>query len=388
MRIAYTSESKIYLLDNGNKTEIPCGRIIKYRETLESIRRKNEWKTTGRGAQFTGAAMNADFSAEIYSSISGLSSLEDNGELRLIYGAALDGSSSLYHRSTDRNDDAEGLILSGNFRFGAFDCYKGKMAVSMSESGGEMHIAVIEPPSSAYEELTGGDTVDSDPYWSRCQNNRIYFSTAGNARTESGAIGDVSPRSGAYIDIAAGELNEFLSDPKYDHLKIKDDSFGNIYFIRQPYGGERPKEGTKLSDIFFFPIRLLKGLFGWLNFMSTIWGGEPLKSGSDGLPSNQKAKQRDARDIIIDGNLIKAEKLAEEADRKDSEPKGLMPLSRVLIKREADGTETVIKRGVLDYSVCSDGSLIISDGRRISRFCDGEEKTVAKAYLAMNLTEM
>ena len=34
MKITYTSENKIYRIDGGNKTEIPCGRIIKYKETL------------------------------------------------------------------------------------------------------------------------------------------------------------------------------------------------------------------------------------------------------------------------------------------------------------------------------------------------------------------
>ena len=39
MNIIYTSENKIYSFENSNKTEIPCGRVIKYKETLDSIRR-------------------------------------------------------------------------------------------------------------------------------------------------------------------------------------------------------------------------------------------------------------------------------------------------------------------------------------------------------------
>ena len=49
MNIIYTSENKIYSFENSNKTEIPCGRVIKYKETLDSIRRRSEWKTTGSG---------------------------------------------------------------------------------------------------------------------------------------------------------------------------------------------------------------------------------------------------------------------------------------------------------------------------------------------------
>ena len=179
-------------------------------------------------------------------------------------------------------------------------------------------------------------------------------------------------------------MEEFLTDPKYDYYKIKDDKYGNIYYIRQPYGGEKSRDGIKFTDVLFFPIRLLKGLFGWLNFMCTIWGGEPLKSGGSGLPNNEKIKERSAKDIIIDGNVIKAKEIAKAEDAKDGELSGFMPLSRVLVKREADGTETVLKKGVLDYSLCDEG-ILISNGRQITLFADGNETLVTKAYLARNL---
>ncbi len=382
MKLAYTSEAKIYMLDNGSKTEIPCGRLIKYKETLESIRRRSEWKTTGKGAQFTGAAAVPEDISEVATKITGLSY---DGE-KLIYGVILDQSAALYNRSTDRTDDNEGLILSGNeFTFGAFDSLDGKLAVSMGSSRSELHINVMEPPSSAYTEYTDGDTVEENPWWSRSRRGKIYFSTAGNARNEYGAVGAVSPRSGAVLDIEAGTMDEILSDEKYDYLKIKDDSAGNIYYIRQVYGGEKPSDNTSILDILLFPVKILKALGGWLNFMCTIWGGDPLKKGDTGLPGFAKSKNRSAKDIIIDGNVIKAEKLARENELKD-DASSIMPLSRVLIKREADGEETVIKKGVLDYTVCSDGKLIISDGRRISVIEDGKETQLAKAYLAVNLT--
>lgn len=388
INIAYTSENKIYKLENGNKTEIPCGRIQKYKEAIESIRRRSEWKTTGKGAQFTGAANAASLPDEenIAARICGLGT---NGE-KLIYGVGLDESCSLYQRSFDRTDMNEGLILSGNdIFFGAFDCLDGKMAVSLGHSRGELHIAIMEPPASYYNELTDGDTVEENPWWSRSLKNRIYFSTAGNARNEYGAIGAVSPRSGAYIDTDTNEMVEFLSDPKTDHLKIKDDKYGNVYYIRRPYDdGSSKGSGISIGDVLFFPFRIIKALFGWLNFMSVIWGGEPLKKGDTGLPGFARSKNRSARDIIVDGNVINAERLAKEAELKDSDMSGLMPLSRELVKREADGTEKVIKKGVLDYTVCADGRLLVSNGRHIV-LIDGDKEThVAKAYLAMNLTEI
>ncbi len=383
MSIVYTSENKIYMLENSVKTEIPCGRIIKYKETLDSIRRRSEWKTTGQGAMFTGAAQRAE-STEIPAKITGI--CMKDGEL--IYGARLDESSSLYTRSTDRTDMTEGLIISGNdIALGKFDYYGGRLAISIGAAA-STHIAVMEPPSSAYEEYTDGDTTEEDPSWSRFYPDRIYFSTAGFARNEYGAVSAVSPKSGAYLNVRTREMEEFLSDPSFDYMKIKDDEYGNLYYIRQPYGGEKGDSGIKFTDILLFPVRLLKGLFGWLNFMCTIWGGEPLKSGDTGEPGSQRSKRRSAKDIIIDGNVINARELAKAAELKDDDLSGIMPHSRVLVKREADGVETVLYKGVLDYSVCSGGSILVSNGRHIIRLADGKETHIAKAYLAANLTEI
>lgn len=384
MNLFYTSENKLFKLEGEKKTELTCGKIVKYKEALESIRRRSDWKTSGKGAAFMGTAPTVD-PDNISARVCGIS--ENNGQL--VYGVMLDESASLYQRSYDRVDNNEGLILSGNdLYFGDFDCLNGKMAVSLGHARGELHIAVMEPPASGYTEYTDGDTSEENPWWSRCLEDRIYFSTAGNARNEYGGIGAVSPKSGAYLDVAAGEMKEFLSDEKYDFMKVKDDSKGNIYCIRQPYGGEKAKSGVRFSDVILFPYRVIKGFLGWLNFVCTMWGGESLKNGDDGsgLPGFTRLKNRDPKNIIIDGNIIKAEENAKRNRDKDDDMSGLMPLSRVLLRIDEDGGQTVVKKGVLDYTVCADGSLLVSNGRHILHIDGDKESHVTKAYLAMNLT--
>ncbi|MGN0665064.1 MAG: hypothetical protein ACI4KF_00915 [Huintestinicola sp.] len=393
MDIAFVSENKIMQMKNGIISEIPCGKIIKYKETLDSIRRRSEWKNTGKGAQFMGTATTQMWdSDEVPAKISGISltDIDADGEIsdRLVYGVILDDSGSLYHRSLDRSDSAEGLILSGNDTFfGAFDCYKGKMAVSMGSSTSHLHIAVMEPPSSHYTEYTDGDTIEENPYISRCRNG-IYFSTAGYGRDESGAAAGISPRAAAFLDLDTNEMSEILSDEKTDYYKIKDDSRGNIYYIRQPYGGERPDSGIKFTDILFFPFRLFKGLFGWLNFMCTIWGGESLKNGGGAPPAfgGEKSRQRSRKDMIIEGNVINAERLANAEKLKDDDLSGFMPLSRVLVKRSQDGSEEILAKGVLDYTLTEEG-ILISDGRQILLLSeDGSRRRITKASFAQSIT--
>ncbi|MBQ5311938.1 MAG: hypothetical protein ILP19_07865, partial [Oscillospiraceae bacterium] len=279
MKIIYSSESRIYCIEDGNKTEIPCERTEKYRQTVDSIRRRNEWKTSGRGAEFTGSARTYESSSDVRVDLTGLCAYNE----RIIYSLRLDESSCIYHRSADRTEGDEGLVISSNdLYFGRSDFYDGKLAVSLGGSPTEKHIAVLEPPSSVYDEYTDGDSQELDPYFSRYHKGRIYFSSCGNARNEYGVLTAVSNRVGAYLDMDSHTMTELLTDEKYDYISLKDDKNGNLYYIRQPYSPQEEKSDFSVADIFLFPVRLLKALGGWLNFMSVIWGGESLNGKSPG----------------------------------------------------------------------------------------------------------
>ena len=57
----------------------------------------------------------------------------------------------------------------------------------------------------------------------------------------------------------------------------------------------------------------------------------------------------------------------------------------MLVKKAPDGSETIIKKGVLDYTF-SDEGIVYSNGKEIILIGnDGEEKVIAKASFADNL---
>ncbi len=79
---------------------------------------------------------------------------------------------------------------------------------------------------------------------------------------------------------------------------------------------------------------------------------------------------------------IKLDKINEASGDKHG---GIMPQSRMLIRRTADGSEEIIKKGVLDY-IPIDSGVIVSNGRHLLRIdMDGNETHIAKAKLAVNL---
>lgn len=381
MTIIYSSENKIFGYDESDKslTEIPCERVNKYRETVRNIQQRKEWKTTGTGANFMGMA-SADMidPDELPVRITGLSVCGDE----LVYGVNLENVGSIYHRSFDPADTAEGLVRSSNdFLFGSFDVKDGKLAVSMG-GGRFLHIAVMDM-NGRYDEYTDGDTVEEDPCWA-VKKNGVYFSTAGYARDQYGAIAATSPRAIAYLDLDRKSMSEIVSDENYDYLHVRQDKNGDLYYIRQPYGGEKPKSGITFKDVIMFPYRIVKGLFGFLNYFTTIFGGESLKSG--GVSNGTKSKQRSQKELMIEGNIINAEKLDKINEANGDKHGGIMPASRVLIRRTADGSEEIIKKGVLDFIPDGNGGVIVSNGRHLLRIDrDGNETHIAKAKLAVNL---
>ncbi|MCH5194665.1 MAG: hypothetical protein J1F11_11945 [Oscillospiraceae bacterium] len=383
MKIVYSSENKIFSFDESEKslTEIPCEKINKYRETLRSIQQKKEWKTTGTGARFMGSHTADMIDPEEHPvRITGLSVCGDE----LVYGVNLEEVGSVYHRSFDPSDTAEGLVRASNeFLFGSFDIKDDKLAVCMGPSMFQ-HIAVMDM-KGRYDEYTDGDTIEENPSWA-ANRNGIYFSTAGYARNQSGAVAATSPRSISYFDIDRKTMSEIVSDEKYDFLHPHEDKRGNLYYIKQPYGGEKPQDGITFKDIIMFPYRLIKGLFGFLNFFTTIYGGESLKGG-DPKAGFTRLREKSQKELIIEGNVINAEKLSKINEAQGDKLSGIMPLSRVLVRRSPDGSEEAVKKGVLDYNIDENGDIIFSNGRHIIKIdADGNETHITKAYLAINIT--
>ena len=177
-------------------------------------------------------------------------------------------------------------------------------------------------------------------------------------------------------------MEELFADEKYDFLRPSNDSSGNFYYIRQPY--KVPEEKNPLwKDVLLFPVRIIKALLGFLNAFSVLFGGESLRSGRK--QGDVKTKEKSDRELFFEGRLLEAEKNEKENTAKGEKNPGIFPLSRVLVRIAPDGTETVLKRGVMDYAVLPDGSIICSNGRSLLHITDSGEELIAKAKMAQNI---
>lgn len=371
MKIIYISDNKIYKCTDGKITELSSERAQHYKSTVSEIRRNKEWKHSGTGAQFMGTAAPSG-NESIFVSINGIA---DDGT-GLVYSIQLGEMGGIYRKNPDKPEAAEEHIFTGmNRDIGSISIKNGKIAAC---SNG--HLSIFDMKGN-FEDITDGDSIESQPCWS-ADDDRIFCSTAGIARNQYGAPAAYSPRSIMAVDLNAGSMEELFADEKYDFLRPSNDSSGNFYYIRQPY--KVPEEKNPLwKDVLLFPVRIIKALMGFLNAFSVLFGGESLRSGRK--QGDVKTKEKSDRELFFEGRLLEAEKNEKENTAKGEKNPGIFPLSRVLVRIAPDGTETVLKRGVMDYAVLPDGSIICSNGRSLLHITDSGEELIAKAKMAQNI---
>ena len=369
MKIAYLSNGAMYICNNGKVSQLPCERADKYADTVNEINKNKAWKHSGRGAEFMGAVEHyEDASKNIR--IFGITPV-DNG---FLYSAVFGEMGAIYRKNADVPKAPEGHIYTGmNSRISHICCRDGKIAAIMND-----HLAVFDERGD-YDEVTDGPSAESYPFWS-ADDNRILCSTVGFVMD---GYSGVSPSSIIAVDIEAGRMDELFAEEENDLIKPKNDSDGNYYFIRQPYKEPKPQKEPIWKSVLLFPVRLIKAIIGFLNAFSVLFGGEPLRNNQQ--RGDIKTKNKSPRELYFEGRLLEAEKNEKEnAESGDKNP-SILPRSRVLVKKAPDGSETVIRKGVLDYTF-SDEGIVYSNGKEIILIENGgEEKVIAKASFADNL---
>jgi hypothetical protein len=268
------------------------------------------------------------------------------------------------------------------------------MAVSVGGAMGA-HIGVCSLPSLDIEMVTEGDSHDTDPCFSVVRNDTVYFSSRGIARREetdefargkkmltpldvmrmmgeAASAAELGPSAVCRIDLNSCKLDTVVEHEGYDCTKPKCAADGSLYYIKKPYETEKkPSSLGCLVDALLMPFRLLAALFGFLSFFSMKYSGKTLSENS------AKAKQKSERELFIDGNLINAEREL-KANSKDENP-GIIPRTHELHRIDRKGNDTVIKRGVLCYTIDGEGNVVCSNGRHILRIdSQGKETVIAK----------
>ncbi len=388
----YIRDGKMYRFDGVNSREINSWVLDSYISKVKSRAEQNEWKYNGQGAAFTGSAMPHVGASERVSSIFSRVNCvaEHNGNL--LYSIDIDSTNGIYRKSAD--SDSEGMVLcSSSTAYRSFDI-KGDRLVASAAFAGESHIGVLDFNTGRIDTYTEGHACDSWPVWSAVDSGKIYFCSAGLPENEKAAPDDnaaprgisqivdemyssssvrLGPSAICLLDINEGSLVELLSDNSYDYTSPQSTSDGSLYYIRKPYKNNSGGNSFGcLADIVMLPVRLFQALFGFLNVFSAKYSGKTL--------SRSDVKRKDEGQMMIDGNLINAERELKENQRRGDKNPGIIPRSWELRRLDGSGTDTLIRAGVLAYRVDESGKILISNGSHILRIdADGREERLLTA---------
>jgi len=369
-KITFISEGKINVTTGENTRILNCQTADKYREREREIRLKNEWKSKGMGAMFTGS-YSGDAPLDIRLPIAGLARGIDE---RLVYSINFESGGGIYFKHLDDGELETPILVSTKMSFFELDVNAaGRIAVSTGENYLERHITLLKVDDSYSQGITEGESADCNPRWSLRDENMLYYDSAGIGYDGSGHFAGFGPRGVFRLDIKTGELDEVLVGGKYDYYCPFEDEHGNLYYIRRPY--KQNSGGMSAADYAAAPGKILRAFGGWLDFFTRRYSGESLKtSGTNPAKGNPKSPEQ----IFIDGNLIEAEKLLKQNAAAGDKNPGYAPQDWELMVNKR-GVEQVLHKSVMGYCV-TNGGIVYSNGKYI---ISGDK--AVKAHLASKI---
>ena len=232
----------------------------------------------------------------------------------------------------------------------------GHVVCAVEHKIGTANIAIRLSDDTGLAEVTEGDSMDTAPAWVPREQLQVVFQSAGIGRNKDGLIGGVGPYAIQLLEVETGELTTLAEDQKFDFLNPRMTPDGTLFFIRRPYTGNASAGLLDLlQDIVFFPFRLGRAFFGFLNIFSMMYSGKQLKT-----VKQHGAQQMDLPQMIVFGNLVKASQAGDANDGAS-----LVPKSWQLIRRNPSGQEQILANSVLTFDLSQDGTVVYSNGKSI-----------------------
>jgi hypothetical protein len=248
-----------------------------------------------------------------------------------------------------------------------------RIAIARSNDDGTAHLEIYDDEGNCKGAITGGDCVDAAPSYVQGEKSVLVYQSAGVARhPERGYVAAVGHTAINRLDHASGKLDTLLDDAKFDFMAPRMDRQGALYAIRRPF--EKPagqQLSNTLADTLLFPWRMLKAIFGYLNFFSMIYGREPLRSA--GGPRTPELDQDMGR-LWLHGRMIELGKLPQDARTVG----GLVPRNWELVRLDRGGAITVLAQHVVSFDLQDDGMLLYSNGFEVFSLRDGDRRSLAR----------
>lgn len=373
-RFAVISQGRLFVFEKGALTEVASTFAEKMSERERASFQRHAWKGQGNGflPMWGKGQVEKEF-RETPKSVSSVAAvpgggafytLQTTGVCALLKLNGEGGEDRIWHSNaamvTDLAPHPDGSRVA---------------CVSLQENG-TSRLALMRSTGGGVQELTEGDSVDLCPSWVHDEPEKVVFQSAGIGRSRDGFAQGMAPFEIHELDLTTGEMETLAAGTRHDFLAPRYDAEGRLHFIRRPYRTAHSVNPLRwMLDVVLIPFRLLQAVFGWLNFFSMMWGGKPLKPGGAAKMDGEQMKK-----MLVWGSVIDA---AREAKMQPgAEDPDLVPKTWELVRREKNGAESVIARGVLSYDFLPSGGVLFSNGSAVfHRAADGAVTRVVKQGL-------
>ncbi|MCB1188878.1 MAG: hypothetical protein H7A23_05855 [Leptospiraceae bacterium] len=386
IRLAYLSNGKLFFAEDGiNFRSIDSKFAMDAKTKALEIQQRNEWKTKGRGAQFRGLSpwgAGELEPANLMVNFTGVIPANSKGE-KIIYAIETDTIGGLFQYDY-KNDSEKRLIHKEKFNIRDINKQPktNKIVCSLIYSNGISNIALIENAFKDVRQITEGDSLDELPSWATTSKESIVFQSSGIARNQDGYFVGIGPYAIQYLNVETLEMRTILEDMKHDFLQPKYNSKGELFCIKRPYENNWNKSVSPfkvLKDLLFFPFRLLRAVFHYLNFFSLMYSQKPLTTAG-----NPKVEGPSPKNIVLHGKMIDIQKAMSKAS-KNEEAVSLVPKSWELVKITDGGFETLAK-SVVSFDIGSDDTIVYTNGTSIYTIdADKQIKFLTKGSLIQQI---
>lgn len=355
--LAFLANGQLWLRTTGGQpAPVESTYAREAADRRERTRERHSWKQGTSFGIAAGGGMRSFESADAPFLVTSAVFQDDGSLLYFQKDAAIGG---LFRRDAASGNEQRLLLKPGlNLAGLALSPDGAQLAASSRHSDGIGNIALMQPDGAGSREVTGGDTVDSNPCWIPGSPKHLLFQSAGLARNEGGYIVAEGPASIQRLEMDTGTVVPILDDPRFDYLRPRVCPRGNLHFIRRPHEAPQAPWSATLLDSLLFPFRLLRAVFHYLNFFSMMYSRKPLTS------ANGPAREADLKQLVLQGRRIDAEKALRAGASSHGVP-SLVPANWELVRLDPQGREDVLARHVASFDIAPDGTVLHSNGRGV-----------------------
>jgi hypothetical protein len=379
LRYAFISDGRLYLCDNDSSIkEIESKFANEKAEIADRTKSRQGWKVKGEafGGPFSSSMIWGNQSSITPYVKFRFRNIGFEDQNTLYYLLSNNFVTGLFKYTIDENYEQRLFHKQEMFVLGIdYSPVLKQFVISTVAEDRSAGLELLDEQGSYVQGLTGGDSKDSNPYFSRQNPDRVFYQSAGIVRDENGFMLMYGPEAISSVDMKTGEVSVCLSDDKYDYLLPKDDSEGNLYCIRRPHQGPRYRSIWKtLWNIVSFPVRFIIAVVNFLEAFTKLFNQKPFQhAGPDfGQPIQNKY-------LNVLGQTIDLARIKRSLRNPDNV--SLVPRTWELIRISKDERMEIIAQKVSYYDIDADNKIHITNGFRVSEFAGDKSQQAFKYNL-------